>query len=105
MTQLYDALFDALANDQRRRILFDLVDEPPQRDDLIDVGTLPDGSSNEITTGIERQHIHLPKLADYGFIEWQPGTNVVVEGARFAEVRPLLELLAAYGEEYAVDSV
>lgn len=41
---------------------------------------------------IRKQHVHLPKLANYGFVEWNEDEDVVTRGPRFDEVSPFLEL-------------
>ncbi|ELZ14037.1 hypothetical protein C478_07839 [Natrinema thermotolerans DSM 11552] len=88
---MVDDAFDALANSHRRRLLLSLLTHNPQ-----DVSTV-DGRHWEIAeTGDEltrKYHVHLPKLADYGYIEWHREAGNVVKGPRFDEIRPLLELL------------
>ncbi|WP_436927670.1 hypothetical protein [Halosimplex amylolyticum] len=49
------------------------------------------------------QHVHLPKLADYRFIEWNQGTHEVTKGPKFDEIRPLLELLDDREDELPAD--
>ncbi len=43
---------------------------------------------------IGMHHIHLPKLEEYGFIEWDRDNDLVTQGPRFDEVRPSLRLVA-----------
>lgn len=38
-------------------------------------------------------HVHLPKLEEMGFIDWNPETSRIVEGPGFDQMRPLLTLL------------
>lgn len=45
------------------------------------------------------KHTHLPKLEAAGFIEWDRETNAVRQGPKFAEIRPLLELMANHADE------
>ncbi|WP_254544885.1 transcriptional regulator [Halomarina pelagica] len=47
--------------------------------------------------------VHLPKLADYGFIEWDRNTHEVMKGPKFDEIRPLLELLEAHEDKLPAD--
>ncbi|WP_177209108.1 hypothetical protein [Natronobacterium haloterrestre] len=42
---------------------------------------------------IEKRHVHLPKLVDYGYIEWDREAAVITKGPEFDEIRPLLEFL------------
>ena len=105
----YDNIFDALSVGHRRQLLVKLLSSPQYV-------SKPSGISREIaeanenllrrhlsssrTTGeidaysVSMHHIHLPKLAEYGFIEWNQADNLVVQGPRFDEIRPHLRLLA-----------
>lgn len=47
---------------------------------------------------IRLYHIHLPKLAAAGFIEWDREANKVEKGPQFEEIRPLLELMEEHRE-------
>jgi hypothetical protein len=40
------------------------------------------------------QHVHLPKLADHGFIDWDQDTQRVTKGPQFDEIEPLLTVLS-----------
>ncbi|MDF9747608.1 hypothetical protein [Natrinema salsiterrestre] len=92
MIQATDKMFDALADGQRRRLLFTLIEDTPQTDLPIEHDSPPD------TSKIEYQHCHLPKLDEYGFINWQQSINAVEQGPRFEEIKPLLEILSAHLE-------
>ena len=104
-----DAVFDALAAGQRRQVLFGLLDHEPQH-----VAKLSDASremadaheaflsqylsdsreSTAVDKELLRTHfVHLPKLVEYGFAEWDRDTEIVTKGPRFDEIRPFLELL------------
>lgn len=87
--QTTDRLFEALANKHRRQILFSLRDGALS----ISLDSPPDGIDEPRAGFIEQRHTHLPKLADYGFIRWDPGTNTVERGSQFEEIKPVLELL------------
>lgn len=111
-----DALspFALLASPVRRAILFGLVDAESLAvpDDLATgrrKGSAGDGaragggvrrpgagagssSGGELAT--ELYHNHLPKLVEAGVVEWDREAGTVSRGERFAEIGPLLELLA-----------
>jgi hypothetical protein len=109
-------LFDALRARERRRILFTLCDADSVR--LSEVYTrsaapaegqsapTPDGSglspSNAGNDDIDLllAHNHLPKLADAGFVDWDPETRTVSRGPAFAEIEPALRVLAANAGEF-----
>lgn len=93
-----DDALDALAHNQRRTFLFALLDHSPQDDFPVKLATFDDeGETLEHLT--EMHHVHLPKLADYGFIDWNPQTHEVAKGPKLDEIKPLLELLADNEDE------
>lgn len=100
-----DTVFDALANEQRRRILFDLAERNLRDDSPISIDAPPDTTDDGETAGIEEYHVHLPKLDDCDLIDWEPGSNTVEAGNRFAEIAPILELLRDNREELPADRV
>ncbi|AEH36310.1 DUF7344 domain-containing protein [Halopiger xanaduensis] len=98
-----DRLFDALTDVHRRRLLFALIDHNPQ-----DVSELPDvpwtlSESEAVLTS--KHHVHLPKLADYGLIEWERDEQIVTKGPRFDEIEPILQLLDDHRDELPVRMV
>jgi len=96
MNDTHDRLYEVLANEQRRRLLFGLLDENPRTDAPIDLDTPPDDVVAERTDRLEQRHVHLPKLDEYEYIEWIPSRSCVERGSRFDEIRPTLELLARH---------
>ena len=97
MSDIHDKLFESLANEQRRRLLFALLDEPTS----ISLDSPPDATGEQRMRLIERQHNHLPKLADAGFVRWSPTTDTIARGSEFEEIRPILELLSENDEQLA----
>lgn len=94
----FDDALDALADVQRRKLLLSLLDHNPQDGDPVAIG----GTESE-TEALQRlttmNHVHLPKLVDYGFIEWDREANEVSKGPEFVEIRPLLELLDEHADD------
>lgn len=104
-----DEQFDAMANSHRRKLLVRLLVDGPQSipylssasRDLLEAhptvlqeylsGSEEVASANK--AAIRTYHVHLPKLAEYGYIEWNRDAHLVTRGANFDDVRPLLELL------------
>lgn len=84
----FDAQLDALAHIQRRKLLIALLRHDSADDATVDI-TADEGS----TQLVELTHVHLPKLADAGYIIWHRDSNEVSKGRNFATIRPLLELL------------
>lgn len=75
---MIDNAFDALADRNRRRLLVGLLHYDPQY-----VSELS-GVSREIADTNEEllrfHHVHLPRLAACGFIEWHRDAHVVMKG-------------------------
>lgn len=110
----YDNVFDALTASHRRQLLTKLLSSPQYV-------PKPSGISREIVEADENllqmylsssqtitevdeysvsmHHIHLPTLAEYGFIEWDQNDNLVVQGHRFDEIIPHLKLLPEQQDE------
>ena len=85
----FDEMVDAVADIQRRKLLVALLAHNPHSDALDRL--------------VSMQQVHLPKLADYGFIEWDKGEHEVMKGPNFDEIRPLLELLNDHEDELPDD--
>lgn len=110
-----DAVFDALSDSQRRHLLVDLLDSEPQHvpdlshtsrelmeahgaflDQFVSGQLEIPGVDKEI---VQKHHVHLPKLVEYGFIEWQQEDQLVTKGPRFDELKPLLELMESHRKD------
>lgn len=110
-----EEIFDALADVRRRRLLVFLL-EHESRDvpELSGVSSemaemnrtflreylsgprSVDGANEEL---LRTHHVHLPKLDEHDFIDWDRENNVVTKGSRFEEMKPLLEPLTNGREE------
>ena len=78
-----------LADERKRRLLRSLLDA-----DGDPVVLSPDDPRERA----QLYHIHLPKLADAGLIDWDRRDSLVVRGSAFDEVVPLLEAICDYRE-------
>jgi len=87
-----DERMEALASAERRRLLFELKSESPVENvlDLRDSGNV-ESASTEFR--MKMQHVHLPKLDQYGYVDWDPETETVERGPAFEEIEPVLEML------------
>lgn len=97
-----DEMLNALGHVQRRKLLVSLLDHNPQ-DDAPAVVSESEEAAETMTRLVQMEHVHLPKLEEYGFIEWDRENHDVSKGENFDEIRPLLELLAAHEEELPPD--
>jgi len=88
-SQPTDDALDALG-DVQRRLLVAPLDHNPQDD-------APIAAAGDDADAVERlvtmRHVHLPKLADYGYVDWDRETDDVTRGPNFDEIQPPLELL------------
>jgi predicted transcriptional regulator len=100
----FDDMVDALANVQRRKLLTALLEHNPQ-DDAPVVITDSDNETDAVKRPVTMRYVHLPKLVDYGMIEWNEETHKVAKGPQFDEIRPLLELLADHEDKLPADWV
>lgn len=98
MTQLNDALFSALSDPHRRKLLVSLM-----RTDSRDVLSIPDavyeGETDLETLQVELVHVHLPMLEEHGFVDWDRRTKDVVRGPRFEAIEPCLRVLVEHREK------
>ncbi|WP_276254029.1 transcriptional regulator [Halomontanus rarus] len=93
-TSSYDSVFDALAASERRQLLIALLEHDSQETSvLLGVPWRISQSHDEL---VRHRHVHLPKLDDYGFIEWDRTEQRVTKGDRFDEIEPLVELLCEH---------
>ncbi|MDG5777483.1 hypothetical protein VB773_04205 [Haloarculaceae archaeon H-GB2-1] len=86
----FDDIVEALDTRVRRRLLVQLLhrpeDEPVHVDDF-------DFDCDADSVAVQLHHVHLPKLADMGFVEWDDETGEVRCGPRFDLLEPVLDVL------------
>ena len=104
-----DSNFDALSNERCRELLVSLLDSdrrvvPELSDDARRIANSNEellrkhlDSSREVAEVDEElvgiRLVHLPRIAEQGFVEWDRDANVVSRGPRFDGLRPLLEMI------------
>jgi hypothetical protein len=98
----FDEIIEALADIQRRKLLLRLIEHNPQDDTPVVIAD-SQSDADAVEQLVEMHHVHLPKLVDYGFIEWNTETHEVMKGSKFDEIRPLLELLDNHEDELPAD--
>jgi hypothetical protein len=71
-----------------------LKDKNPQNDGTNTVSV----EERQRERAILMRHVHLSKLVNHGYIDWDQESNHVIKGPRFDEIRPLLALFAENGD-------
>ncbi|MFC5367152.1 ArsR family transcriptional regulator [Salinirubrum litoreum] len=94
----FNEMLDAIGHIQRRKLLLALLTHNPQDDEPVAI-VENESADEEFTRLVGMQHVHLPKLEDYGFISWNRDANEVSKGPNFEEIRPLLELLRGHEDD------
>lgn len=110
-----DKVYDALASEQRRQVLVNLLEDDSQSvpelseesrelltaDEGVLEGFLTDSVeiANTEKDTIRLYHTHLPMLAEYGFIKWEREMHFVTKGPQFEEIKPLLEVVDEHRED------
>lgn len=90
-----DRLFAELGDPQRRLVLTKLLETE------LDWLALDDILSEEpdpVAARAAMVQVHLPRLADAGFVDWERESEIFGPGPRFDEIEPTIELLAAHQE-------
>lgn len=87
-----DTTLETLSNASRREVLLSL--SAPGEESLAQDALVEPADRDH---AIELIHVHLPKLDDEGFLEWDRETGELRRGPRFEEARPLLEAVRDHG--------
>jgi len=99
----FDRMFDALGHHYRRHLL-SAIEETSTRDGdklFLEELTLGTDDAEQFTTQLV--HVHLPKLAEIGYIQWDRERNAVTRGENYDEITPLVMLLREYTNELSAD--
>ncbi|NHN58326.1 MULTISPECIES: ArsR family transcriptional regulator [Halorussus] len=89
-------MFDTLSDVQRRRILVAISDHNPRTEDEFVPDNIAPAEADDADRDrlkAELQHVHLPKLAEQGFIKWDAEARTIRRGPKFDEIAPLLRLM------------
>lgn len=90
-----DDVFDSLRSRRRRLVLLLLKQGTVETEaDLV-----LRGDEEAESAEIDLRHNHLPKLADAGYIDWDPDSGEITKGPRFDEIEPLVELIENHADE------
>ena len=90
----------ALADPYRRNLLVALLDDNPQDEEDLDPLNRRGGTdATPLARETELVHVHLPKLAEMGFIEWDRATGEISKGPDWEAIAPIVQLLHEHREE------
>ncbi|WP_227376839.1 DUF7344 domain-containing protein [Haladaptatus halobius] len=95
-----------LRDSHRRRILLAVSNHNPRTEGEFTTDSFtPDETSEDEIEGLKTQlhHVHLPKMADKGYIKWHPITETIRRGPNFADIAPLLKLMDDHEDELPAD--
>ena len=101
-----DVAFDVLSDSRRRDILEAVADHNPRDVDEFTSGGVASADENGADperVRTELHHVHLPKLAAQGYVEWDPNAETIRRGPNFDDIAPLLRLLGEYRERSPED--
>lgn len=84
-----DSVMNALMRSERRVVLSMLLNTPTDTSIESIARKVPRENARELL-----HHVHLPKLAEEEYIEWDPDAKTVSRGPNFVYVEPLLRLIA-----------
>ena len=94
VSENWDTVFKALSSEPRRQLVVSLLDTGPGRSvDLPECATMPNVPPEPAPFRLELCHVHLPMLADMGFITFETEPFVASRGPNFDEVAVVFEAL------------
>ncbi|QCC47268.1 hypothetical protein [Halobellus limi] len=100
-TERWDQLYEALASQPRRTIIFSLLKAPEdQWLSLPDAADSPMQPMDSQEPRIELRHHHLPKLADAGYVRWESDPFRVRRGPHFEEPGFVVSRMIEADEKY-----
>ncbi|WP_277554091.1 DUF7344 domain-containing protein [Halobaculum limi] len=101
-----DSMFDALCHPYRRRVLLELLKQdqvktPEFIHETVDAVSLESTTPERLK--VDLHHVHLPKLASKGYIDWTPETKLVQRGPNLDEITPLIKLIDSHADKLPAD--
>jgi hypothetical protein len=100
-TETWDQLYDALAAQPRRMIVFSLMKEPEERRLPLPDAAQSTGQSNDSGDfSIRLRHQHLPVLASAGYVRWERDPFCVRRGPHFEEPALVIDKMTGCSGEY-----
>lgn len=92
-------IYRVLSAGTRRQIVGSLLEAPPDRKlPLPEAANLPDYRLDTETLYTNLVHLHLPMMAEAGFVEWDEEPFQVARGPNFEEVAAVILAIDDYDE-------
>ena len=88
-----DSVLEALCKRPRRLVLTGLLDGP------IEVDSVAEEPDDAERIEIRLRHVHLPKLEESGYVDWDGEDGLIRRGPSYPEAEPVLEMLGHGIEE------
>lgn len=89
--------FEVLSNPLRRRVLT-RINEPGDRAEVT-LEAFAEPSEDRARIRSTLHHLHLPKLEQHGFVDWDRETGTITRGPNYDEIQPVVSLLETNREE------
>jgi hypothetical protein len=100
-----DSMFDALRDPYCRRILLAISDHNPR--DITEFSnkfaSVNGDEADPEQVELQLHHSHLPKLAEKGYIDWNPEAQTIRRGSNFDNIAPLLKLMDDHTDKLPTD--
>jgi len=94
VSENWDAVFRCLSAEPRRQLVVSLLGAPSDESvPLPESAAMPDRSSHPDVLHRALHHVHLPMLAEHGFVTWDAEPLTAARGPRFDEVAVVFEAL------------
>lgn len=102
----WDQLYEALAAEHRRMILYSLMDIPKERQlPLPEAARSSNLSIDPDELRIQLQHHHLPKLAEFGYVRWEQDPFCVQRGHAYEEVEAVFSVIVESLDQYPMSLI
>ena len=89
--------FEVLSASERRQILVRLREHSSGSASPLPIEDLIEERDDPRRSKLQLHHVHLPKLADAGYIEWDVESGLISRGPSFESIMELLKLFEDHG--------
>lgn len=93
-----DEILDTLSHPIRRRLLFSLYEQGQDASEL-SLHRVSGLAFEEENTQAALSHVHLPKLAEKGYVRYDGDEHTITKGPEWDQIEPLLRLVHTHLNE------